>query len=263
MSEPRLAVLVPAYQAAATLPGVLARLARVHPPADTWVIDDGSRDGTGDVARAAGVRVEAHATNQGKGAGLLTGFRVTAGYDAIATIDADGQHKPEDLPRLVAALAESDLVVGARVRTAAMPPHRRFGNWLSAAYLTWLAGTTLPDVQSGYRVHRASVLVALGLQPAPGRAATGPIPAFRSTGYGFESEILIAAARLGYRVANVPIEAVYEGAPSHFHPLREVPRFGALYARLLVDAGRWSAHRRRAGGVRLCLLHGIDAEQDF
>lgn len=242
----RLAVLVPSYQAAATLPGVLARLAAVHAPADTWVIDDGSRDATGAVARAAGVHVERHAANRGKGAGLLTGFRVTAGYDAVATIDADGQHKPEDLPRLVAALAHADVVVGARVRTAAMPPHRRLGNALSAAYLSWVAGTRLPDVQSGYRVHRASVLRALGLQPpAPAEAAAAVAPpAFRSTGYGFESEILIAAARLGFAIADVPIEAVYEGAPSHFDPLRELPRFGGLYARLLADAGRWSAHRR-------------------
>jgi hypothetical protein len=241
----RLAVIVPAFQAAATLPGVLERLARVHPPGDTWVIDDGSRDRTGEVARAAGVHVETHAVNRGKGAGLLTGFRVTAGYDAVATLDADGQHKPEDLPRLVAALATADLVVGARVRTPAMPPHRRLGNWLSATYLTWLAGTPLPDVQSGYRIHRADVLAALGLQASVGvPAGRAAPPAFRSTGYGFESEILIAAARLGFRVAHVPIEAVYEGAPSHFHPLREVPRFTSLYARLLVDARRWSAYRR-------------------
>ena len=171
----RLAVIVPAYQAAATLPAVLARLARVHPPADTWVIDDGSRDGTGDVARAAGVHLLVHPVNRGKGAGLLTGFRAVADYDAVATLDADGQHKPEDLPRLVAALADADHVVGAPVRPAVMPPHRRFGNWLSAAYLTWLAGTPLPDVQSGYRIHRAGVLAALGLQSAAaaprGRAA--------------------------------------------------------------------------------------------
>ena len=170
----RLAVIVPAFQAAATLPAVLERLARVHPPGDTWVIDDGSRDGTGDVARAAGVHVETHAVNRGKGAGLLTGFRVTAGYDAVATLDADGQHKPEDLPRLVAALATADLVVGARVRTPAMPPHRRLGNWLSATYLTWLAGTPLPDVQSGYRIHRAVVLAALGLQSPPPRRRGAP-----------------------------------------------------------------------------------------
>lgn len=245
----RLAVIVPAYQAAATLPAVLARLARVHPPADTWVVDDGSKDGTGDVARAAGVRLETHPVNRGKGAGLLTGFAATVGYDAVATIDADGQHKPEDLPRLVAALADADLVVGARVRTAAMPPHRRLGNWLSAEYLTWLAGTPLPDVQSGYRIHRARVLVALGLQPSPAGTSAPPPPGFRSTGYGFESEILIAAARLGFVVANVPIEAVYEGAPSHFHPLRELPRFGALYARLLADAGRWSAYRKTRGNA--------------
>jgi glycosyltransferase involved in cell wall biosynthesis len=237
----RLAVLVPAYQAGATLPDVLARLARIHPPADTWVIDDGSSDGTGEVARAAGVRLERHEVNRGKGAGLLTGFAATAGYDAVATLDADGQHRPEDLPRLVAALAHADLVVGARVRSNAMPPHRRLCNALSAAYPSWIAGADLPDVQSGYRVHRGSVLAALGLTADPSAAAA---PAFRSTGYGFESEILIAAARLGFTIAHVPIEAIYEGAKSHFDPLRELPRFGALYARLLIDAGRWSAHRR-------------------
>ena len=239
----RLAVIVPAYEAAALLPPVLSRLSAVHPPADTWVIDDGSKDGTGDVARQAGVHVERHPVNRGKGAGLLTGFRVTTGYDAVATLDADGQHKPEDLPRMLSALTGADLVVGARVRSGAMPPHRRLGNALSAAYLSWLAGTHLPDVQSGYRVHRTTVLRALGLQP--GDASTAAPPAFRSTGYGFESEILIAAARLGFAIANVPIEAVYEGAVSHFHPLRELPRFGSLYARLLTDAGRWSAYRQK------------------
>jgi glycosyltransferase involved in cell wall biosynthesis len=242
-------VLVPAYNAAPHLPNVLERLARFHPPAATLVIDDGATDGAGDVARAAGVRVVAHAVNKGKGAGLLTGFHAAcaAGADAVVTLDADGQHKPEDLPRMMAALEGADLVVGARVRTGAMPPHRRFGNALSAGFLTWLAGTPLPDVQSGYRVHRRNVLAALGLSgDAPPTGSTLP-PSFRSTGYGFESEILVAAARSGFTIANVPIEAVYEGAPSHFHPLRELPRFTSLYARLLADAGRWSAHRRARG----------------
>ncbi len=244
MSGVRLAVIVPSYQAAATLPRVLERLGAVHPPADTWVIDDGSRDQTGEVARQAGVHVERHDANRGKGAGLLTGFRATAGYDAVATLDADGQHKPEDLPLLLGALAGADLVVGARVRGASMPAHRRLGNALSAAYLSWIAGTHLPDVQSGYRIHRTTVLRALGLQPPGGALPAARPPGFRSTGYGFESEILIAAARLGFAIAHVPIEAVYEGAPSHFDPLRELPRFGSLYARLLTDAGRWSAYRR-------------------
>jgi hypothetical protein len=145
---------------------------------------------------------------------------------------------------MLGALTRADLVVGARVRSAAMPPHRRLGNALSAAYLSWIAGTSLPDVQSGYRVHRTTVLRALGLQPGTGASGRPAPPGFRSTGYGFESEILIAAARLGFTLANVPIEAVYEGAPSHFDPLKELPRFGSLYARLLADAGRWSAYRR-------------------
>jgi len=240
-------VLVPAYNAARHLPSVLDRLARVHPPAATIVIDDGSTDDTALVARKAGVRVEAHGVNRGKGHALIAGFRALRDFDAVVTLDADGQHKPEDLPRMMAALSGADLVVGARVRTGAMPPHRRFGNALSAGFLTWLAGTPLPDVQSGYRVHRRAVLDALGLSGVPLAAGAVSPPAFRSTGYGFESEILVAAARYGFTIANVPIEAVYEGAPSHFHPLRELPRFTSLYARLLADAGRWSAHRKAMG----------------
>jgi glycosyltransferase involved in cell wall biosynthesis len=255
-----LAVLVPAYNAGDELARVLARLATFHPLQQTWVIDDGSTDATADAARQSGARVLTHAGNRGKGAALLTGFHAAcaAGADAVATLDADGQHKPEDLPRLVAALEGADLVVGARVRTGAMPPHRRLGNALSAGFLTWLAGTPLPDVQSGFRVHRRVALEALGLsRPAPaaakGAGTRRPAPpSFRSTGYGFESEILVAAARLGFTIANVPIEAVYEGAPSHLNPAREVPRFVGLYARLLADAGRWSAYRAAcdaAGGV--------------
>jgi glycosyltransferase involved in cell wall biosynthesis len=158
-------VLVPAYNAARLLPNVLERLARVHPLAATIVIDDGSTDATGEVARAAGVRLLTHEVNKGKGAGLLTGFHAACadGADAVVTLDSDGQHKPEDLPRMMAALDGADLVVGARVRTGAMPAHRRFGNALSAGFLTWLAGTPLPDVQSGYRAHRRVVLDALGL----------------------------------------------------------------------------------------------------
>ena len=110
-----------------------------------------------------------------------------------------------------------------------------------------LAGTSLPDVQSGYRAHRTVVLDALGLTGAARATTAAGRPEFRSTGYGFESEILVAAARLGYVIANVPIEAVYEGAPSHFHPMRELPRFASLYTRLLTDAGRWSAYRRARG----------------
>ncbi len=257
----RVAVIVPAYNAAGQLGNVLARLAGVHPPERTWVVDDGSTDGTSALARAAGVHVVRHPANRGKGAALLAGFEAAAaaGADAIVALDADGQHKPEDLPRLLEALTDADLVVGARVRGSAMPPHRRLGNALSARFLTWLAGTPLPDVQSGYRAHRRTLLEALGLlvggaagaggtggADGPGLARPAP-PAFRSTGYGFESEILIAAARLGFTIANVPIEAVYEGAPSHFRPHREVPRFLSLYGRLLADAGRWSAHRRALG----------------
>src|SRR5439155_5688973 len=117
------------------------------------------------------------------------------------------------------------------------PAHRRWGNRLSALFLTWLARTPVADAQSGYRAHRRELLRALGLVGA--REGAAP-PALRDRGYGLESEILVAAARLGFRVVSVPIRSVYEGIPSHFRPAREIPRFVSLYARLVLDARAWS-----------------------
>jgi glycosyltransferase involved in cell wall biosynthesis len=241
-------VVIPAFNEAGAIGDVVSELLRSADWHEVLVIDDGSGDGTAEAAAAAGARVIRHPYNKGNGASVKSGIRAASG-EYILVLDADGQHRPADLPRLLAALADADLVVGARRRSAAMPPHRRLGNALSAAFLGALAGTPLPDVQSGYRAHRHALLDALGLVP---RAAGDPRPrppAFRSTGYGFESEILVAAARLGFRVSDVPIEAVYEGAPSHFHPGREVPRFVALYARLFTDAARWSRHRAAAAAA--------------
>uniref|UniRef100_A0A832I594 Glycosyltransferase family 2 protein n=1 Tax=Eiseniibacteriota bacterium TaxID=2212470 RepID=A0A832I594_UNCEI len=214
----RIAALIPAYQAAAHLGEVLLRLAALPEPPEVLVVDDGSRDGTGEVARRLGARVHAFAGNRGKGAALLAGFALLADRDAVVTLDADGQHPPESLPRFVAAAeAGADLVIGARERTPDMPAARRFANAFASAWASALAGQRLADSQCGYRLYRREVLARTPL--TPGR-------------FEFETEVAVRAARLGFRIASVPIPTVYGEERSQIHTLRDVPRIVGTLARL-------------------------------
>jgi glycosyltransferase involved in cell wall biosynthesis len=217
----RFVTVIPAYQAAAALGGLLERLLRQVSPAEVIVVDDGSRDGTGDVARALGVCVVAHDGNRGKGAALRTGFDHARGADAVITLDADGQHPPECLPAFLAAAEHADLVMGRRARSGRMPWARRFANGFSSGWATWLAGQHVSDSQCGYRLYR--------------RALIDSVP----TGHGryeFETQILVRAARLGFRLAEVEIPTVYAEERSHLSPSRDVPRIVGTLARLTLEA---------------------------
>lgn len=228
-----LALVVPAFRAAAALPSLVARARAAAPGAAVLVVDDGSDDGggTADAAAAAGATVLRHAANLGKGRALATGLAaaVAAGADVVVTLDADGQHPPEAIPLLVGPVVAgtSDLVVGARAREAgAMPLGRRMTNRLSSALVSRALGVRVPDSQSGFRAMRRDV--ADRVRPDCAR-------------YEFETEFLFLAARQGYRISAVAVPTVYDGAPSHF-------RYGAD---TLAIAGVFLRHWRPilAGGV--------------
>src|SRR6266545_2739271 len=116
--EPRIAVVIPAFQAGESVGAVVARTRRVLPGTPVIVVNDGSSDDTSGAARAAGAQVLEHETNRGKGAALQTGIEAAAAHGAtvVVTLDADGQHPPEEIPRLVEeiALGQADLVLGTR-----------------------------------------------------------------------------------------------------------------------------------------------------
>jgi glycosyltransferase involved in cell wall biosynthesis len=204
-----IAALVPAYQAAASIAAVVHDTVRVV--AHVLVVDDGSSDATAATAEAAGAVVVRQVPNAGKGAALMRGFRVLVeqGFTHAVTLDADGQHLAEEIPRLLEATerAPDAIVVGVRrkegqeIRAAA-----RFGNWVADGLMTCLAGRPLPDTQSGFRVYPLVATVGLGAE---------------GTRYDFETEILFRAARRGLPIVGVPVRVYYPPIAervSHYRP---------------------------------------------
>ena len=225
MSVSRVAAHIPAYQAAATV-GEVVRGTRAVVP-DVVVVDDGSSDATGAVARAAGATVLRQEPNAGKGAALGRGFEhlYAAGFTHAVTLDADGQHYPAEIPRLLAAL-EPDaraIVVGVRQKDGQeIAALARFGNWVADELMTHIAGQALPDTQSGFRVY--PLATTLGL------AASG-------SRYDFETEILLRAARRGVPLVGVPVRVFYppiDERVSHFDPWWDTLRIIGTVVRVLV-----------------------------
>jgi len=214
------AVVIPAYQAAATVAAVVSRTSRAVPGATVYVVDDGSTDGTHAAGTGNGATLLVHPRNRGKGAALATGIAAAleGGAGVIITLDADGQHPPEEIPGLAAPVlaGEADLVLGARARSRAMPWARRYTNWLSAALASRIGGVTVPDAQSGFRA--LSRRVAQAVRPG-------------EQGYDFETAFLLAALAQGFRVGFVPVATVYEGRPSHFRHWADTWRQARVFTR--------------------------------
>jgi glycosyltransferase involved in cell wall biosynthesis len=217
----RPAVVIPAFAAAGTLPGVLARLRAAAPDAVPIVVDDGSTDGTASAAERSGARVVRHDANRGKGRALEAGIAeaLAGGATAIVTMDADGQHAPEAVPTLLAPIAagRADLVLGTRRRAGSrMPWPRRVTNGLSSRLVARAAGGAVTDSQTGFRAFTAAVAEAV--RP-------------RGARYEYETEFLFLAAEAGFRIAAVPVPTVYDGAPSHFRYGTDTLRLAAVFLR--------------------------------
>jgi glycosyltransferase involved in cell wall biosynthesis len=215
----RTACVIPALNEAASIAAVVAGCRRAGLP--VYVVDDGSDDDTSGRARGAGATVLRHDVNLGKGRSLEDGLARAAadGFAAVVFLDADGQHDPAELPRLVAAAeAGADLVLGCRDFGPDMPLARRLTNRFQQWLLSLLAGRRLGDTQCGYRLVRV---------------AAWPLLRPRSGAFAAESEMLVLAARAGAHLANVPVRTIYiEGRQSRIRPVRDTWRFMLLVLRL-------------------------------
>jgi glycosyltransferase involved in cell wall biosynthesis len=213
----RPAALVPAYQAARTIGEVASGLRRCVPR--VLVVDDGSTDGTGEAAAAAGADVLRLPENGGKGTAIRAGLGHLLASDAthVAFVDGDGQHDPRDLPALLdAARAGDDFVIGSRMEDPeAIPAYRYRTNEIGSKVLSRMTGLAIEDGQSGYRVLSAPLLRKLDLN---------------ARGYIIETEILLKAAHHVTRVRHVPVSVIY-GTRSHYRPFRDtwVISWGAVY----------------------------------
>lgn len=219
------ALVIPAFNAAATLEPLLAALGGLGiwgalPLADRLlVVDDGSRDGTAGLLEKAGVRFLRVPENRGKGHALHLGLRWARenGFAWALTLDADLQHRPEDVGAFLAFEpdATTGLVVGQRTRSgSSMPWHRRFSNAVTTRHLARLAQRAVQDSQSGFRLYRTEWLAHPAI-PRDGR-------------FEWESRVLVLAARLGYGIESRPVATVYGEAGSHIRLLRDTWRFVRL-----------------------------------
>ncbi|MFN8630530.1 MAG: glycosyltransferase family 2 protein [Chloroflexota bacterium] len=212
-SVPRVLALIPGYEEGPRIGRVVEQTRRYLP---VLVVDDGSTDDTAAQAEAAGATVLPQRPNQGKGAALRMGFRraLSEGYDAVVTLDADGQHAPDEIPRFIEALSarpeHPELVIGQR-DFSRMPPIRRLSNTIGGAAFSWAVGQRIPDNQSGYRLL--------------GRQLMAAMTESRETGFEFEVEMIAVCIRRGWSLAWVPISTIYAGEPSHVKPIHHLRHF--------------------------------------
>lgn len=192
----RVLIVIPAHNEEETISSVLERLKQVTPEFDRVVVNDGSQDATGDVVAALGEKQLRHPCNLGYGRALQTGLKysVLRGYDIVVSIDADGQHDPDDVPRLVATLLESkaDMVIGSRFcddRPYRSPFGRRVGQLLFSHLTRVLIGYRIYDTTSGFKVLRSTACEAL----------------VKGTFLDFHIETIVRLGLSGFSIVETPI----------------------------------------------------------
>ncbi|MDD5669661.1 MAG: glycosyltransferase family 2 protein [Candidatus Omnitrophica bacterium] len=213
-------VVIPTYNESAAIGGLVNKISGQK--LDVLVIDDGSSDNTALIAGKSGAVVIINKKNLGKGAGIIIGFRyaLAKGYEAVITMDGDGQHLPEEIPKFLQKSSETSagILIGNRMsRVKNMPLVRIFTNWFMSWILSKITGQLIPDSQCGYRLIRREVFQDLDL---------------KTSKYETESEILIKAARKRIKIESVVIDTIYVRHKSYINPFIDTLRFFRLLLRI-------------------------------
>lgn len=215
----RVSIVLPAYHEEQVIGKVLDELKSVGEFFEIIVVDDGSTDKTGEVAAQHGAHVVRHPYNIGNGAAVKSGIRAATG-DVIVLMDADGQHPPADVPRLVSYIDQYDMVVGARTKQSTAKVHRNIANRLFNFYAAYVVGYPVADLTSGFRVIRAQVA----------KRFVYLLP----NGFSYPTTITIAMFRSGFRVRYEPIVSPQRVGKSKIKPIRDGLRFLLTITRLAV-----------------------------
>lgn len=223
-------IVIPAYNEARTIRSIAEKCLQYG--ALVIVVDDGSSDGTAEELSGLDVVLLRNEVNMGKAATLWRGLEeaLARGAEGIISLDGDGQHRPEDIPRFLKAWEQhpDHIIIGSRLADKrAFPPKRYYANKVANFWISWAAGYPIEDSQSGFRLYPAVLMQGLNLRRT------------RQSSFVFESEILIAGARRGIRSYAIPIAAVYaDGArPSHFSSVLDIVRITRMVAWRLISGG--------------------------
>lgn len=217
----RVLVVVPAYNAANTISILVDQLEKLYPHIAILVVDDGSTDGTDEVVRVHGATVINHDRNIGKGRALRTAFdfALENEFDAVVTMDADLQHDPAEVQLFLEEfIDDTTILLGVRRLGPEMPLARKISNTLSTFVTSVFAGVRVHDSQCGFRLIPTRVLRSLNLV---------------SRYYELEPELIIRAARAGYRFRDIPIKTIYNNSSSSIRPASDTLRFLKLLAKSL------------------------------
>lgn len=206
-------VLVPAYNAAPYLPELITRLKQYVCTENLLFVNDGSTDNTLEILKEHEVKYLSFQKNQGKGAALLAGFEYATrnDYRSVLTIDADLQHRPEEIPGFFALDDGARVIIGTRnISLEIMPFARWLTNNLTSLIISIFSTQRIRDSQSGFRLIPTKLLRAIKLE---------------TVNYDFESEMLFKAGAVGCVVVEVPIATIYEGSHSYINPWLDSARF--------------------------------------
>lgn len=221
--KPDVSIIVPAFNEAAIIGSVISSIVQVleqsHYTYQVLVIDDGSTDDTAKIAEEAGAIVVRHPYNIGNGAAIKTGIRQAEGK-IVLMMDGDGQHKPEDIPRLLQGMATFDMVVGARTKASDTEFHRDFANMIYNMLASYVCNRKIEDLTSGFRAIRADI-------------AKGFVYLLPNT-YSYPSTITLAIVRAGHSLQYVPIVTNKRVGRSKIHLIRDGVRFLTIILRISV-----------------------------
>jgi glycosyltransferase involved in cell wall biosynthesis len=213
-----LSVIIPAFNEGESIGVILGKIRQLKPAAEVLVVDDGSADNTAAVAAACGARVVRHPYNKGNGAAIKSGLRAARGA-VVLMLDADGQHQPEDIERVLAEIGEYDLVVGARTLGAARGLVRDLGNGFFNRLASYLVGRPIPDLTSGFRAMRRPLIMEfIHLLP---------------NGYSYPTTSTLAFIKAGYNLQFVPIRARKAAGKSQIKIIRDGTKFVVIILRII------------------------------
>jgi len=206
-------ILIPSYNEARTIGAITKELKSRG--LTVYVVDDGSTDNTAGIAKGQGAVVIAHDKNKGKGASLIEGFGriLKEDFDAVLIMDGDGQHTTGDVDSFFKKMAETgaDIVIGNRMLdTASMPAGRLITNRIMSRIISKMCQKNIPDTQCGFKLIKRNVLESIK---------------FEFPNFEIESEIILKAARSGFKIESIPVKTVYRDETSKIKPIFDTIRF--------------------------------------